>query len=147
MRFACDSMLGKLAKYLRMLGFDTVYVKQPGQIEEYATQEDPPYFLTRRSKEVPYSRTVRLRSEHVREQLQELRQMIKGSFDPEKALARCITCNLPLTPVRKEDIEHLVPEFVFHSYTVFMACSGCRRVYWAGTHAARMSELIKEVTS
>ncbi len=145
MRFACDVMLGKLAKYLRIFGFDTVYLRNMNLLEDYARQEDPPYFITRRKQTLPYNRTIHVNSEDAPQQLKELWERIKSSFDPEKALARCIYCNLLLLDVDKEAIEHRVPEFVFHSYTVFKLCPGCKRVYWAGTHTERMKQLIEEM--
>ena len=80
------------------------------------------------------------------EQLKEIRGLIKPVTDPDRVLTRCVNCNLPLVDVRKEMIEHRVPEFVFHTYNAFKICPRCQRVYWAGTHAEHMAELIEEVT-
>jgi uncharacterized protein len=145
MRFICDVMLGKLAKYLRIFGFDAVYLTDPAILKDYARQDDPPYFLTRRRENLGYSTTMHIKSENVREQLNELRGLIKGFIDPEKVLTRCINCNLTLSTVEKEAIEHRVPEFVFHKYNVFKMCPRCQRVYWAGTHAEHLAKLIQEV--
>ena len=147
MKFVCDAMLGKLAKYLRILGFDAVYLRNPGALDHYGRGDNPPYFLTRRAKTFAYKRTLYLKGEHVREQLQELRELIKPFFDPDKVLTRCINCNLILTSVEKESIEHRVPEFVFHTYNAFKICPQCQRVYWAGTHTQHMAQLIEEVTT
>jgi uncharacterized protein len=145
MKFVCDVMLGKLAKYLRILGFDAAYLKSENLLDRY-THEDPrPYFLTRRQKIFPYPRTIYVRSEHVREQIKELRELIKPCSDPKKFMKRCINCNVPLVEVEKEAIEHLVPEFVFHAYSLFMVCPQCSRVYWAGTHTQHMAELIEDL--
>ena len=146
MRFACDVMLGKLAKYLRILGFDAVYLKKVDLLDHYEREDDPPYFLTRRRKAFAYEKTIYIKTENVQEQLKELRDLIKPFVDPDKVLARCINCNLPLAYVKKETIEHRLPEFVFHTYNAFKICPHCQRVYWAGTHTEHMAELIKEVT-
>jgi len=146
MRFACDVMLGKLAKYLRILGFDAVYLGNVNQLDRYEQQNDPRYFLTRRRKAGAYEMTIHISAENVRDQLKELKELIKPYVDPENVLARCINCNLPLGDVEKETIEHRVPEFVFHTYNTFKICPHCQRVYWAGTHTEHMAELIKEVT-
>jgi uncharacterized protein len=147
MRFACDVMLGKLAKYLRILGFDATYPLVDVALSELYDQEDPRVFLTRRRKAFAYERTVYIRLENVREQLKEVKELIKPFIDPDKVLSRCINCNVLLTDVEKETIEHRVPEFVFHTYTAFKVCPRCDRVYWAGTHANHMSQLIEEITS
>jgi uncharacterized protein with PIN domain len=146
-------MLGKLAKYLRILGFDAVYLRSVTFLERYIGEDSlrddheyqPPYFLTRRQKMFPYPRTIRLRSEHVREQLKELSELIKATNRHQKFLTRCINCNVPLADVEKETIEHRVPEFVFHTYNVFRMCPECKRIYWAGTHTQRMAELMEDL--
>jgi uncharacterized protein len=146
MRFACDVMLGKLARYLRILGFDAAYV--PGNIDlsGLRDQENPRLFLTRRRKAVVSENTLYIRAENVREQLKELKGLIRPLIDPDKLLGRCIDCNVPLADVKKEVIEHRVPEFVFHTYNAFKICPRCDRVYWAGTHAKQMSQLMEEMT-
>lgn len=147
MRFACDVMLGKLAKYLRILGFDATYPLGDVAHSDSYDQEDPRVFLTRRRKVSAYERTVYIKVENVREQLKELKELIKPFIDPDKVLSRCINCNVLLADVKKETIEHRVPEFVFHTYNAFKVCPRCDRVYWAGTHANHMSQLIEEITS
>ena len=147
MRFVCDIMLGKLAKYLRILGFDAVYLRNLSLLDDDKGGDGPRYFLTRRAKTIAYQRTIYLKDEQVREQLKELRQLIKPFVDPDKVLTRCINCNLPLVGVEKESIEHRVPEFVFHTYNEFKVCPQCQRVYWAGTHTERMAQLVEEVTT
>jgi uncharacterized protein len=146
MKFACDVMLGKLARYLRILGFDAAYLTANADLSDLHHQEDPRLFLTRRRKAFPYARSIRIRSEYVREQIKELRELIKPLVDPDKVLSRCIDCNAPLADVKKETIEHRLPEFVFHTYDAFKVCPLCDRVYWAGTHAKHMSQLMKEMT-
>ena len=146
MRFVCDVMLGKLAKYLRILGFDAAYLENINLFDQYKQENDPRYFLTRRKKAFPYERTIHVRAENVYKQLKEIRELIKPVTDPEKVLTRCVNCNLPLVDARKEMIEHRVPEFVLHTYNTFKICPRCQRVYWAGTHAEHMTELIEEVT-
>jgi len=147
MRFACDVMLGKLAKYLRILGFDATYPLGDVALSDLYDQKDPRVFLTRRRKTFAYERTVHIRLENVHEQLKELKELIKPFVDPDKVLSRCINCNVLLADVEKQTIEHRVPEFVFHTYNVFKVCPSCDRVYWAGTHANHMSQLIEEITS
>jgi len=145
MRFACDVMLGKLAKYLRILGFDAVYLRNIDSLERYARDDDPPWFLTRRSKAIAYEKTTYIKSENVWEQVREISELVKPFISPDTTLGRCINCNLPLVDVEKEMIEHRVPEFVFHTYNAFKMCPQCQRVYWAGTHTEKMAQLIAEV--
>ncbi len=147
MRFACDVMLGKLAKYLRILGFDTVYLRHLKTLERFGDEDEPRYFLTRRRRPVGYDRTICIGAETVRAQLAELKPTIRNAIDLKRVLSRCIGCNVLLEDVEKESIEHLVPEFVYHSYQGFKRCPSCGRVYWQGTHTTQMSALIEEMTS
>ncbi len=103
--------------------------------------------MTRRRKVFVSERTIYIRAENVREQLKELKGLIKPFIDPDKVLGRCINCNVLLADVKKETIEHRVPEFVFHTYNAFKVCPRCDRVYWAGTHAKYMSQLMEEITN
>jgi len=139
-------MLGKLAKYLRILGFDAKCLRNVNLLDHLGREDDPRYFLTRRRKAFAYARTINIKAEDVRGQLKELRELIKPFVASDKILARCINCNVLLVDVEKGAIEHRVPEFVFHTYDAFKICPHCQRVYWAGTHTKHMAELIEEVT-
>ncbi len=101
MKFVCDAMLGKLAKYLRILGLDAEYTKDLKILKQYMGQPDVPYLLTRTTKKITYERTIFLRSDKVREQLLEIREIIRPFVDPDKIMNRCIECNVELMDVEK----------------------------------------------
>jgi uncharacterized protein with PIN domain len=145
MRFVCDAMLGKLSKYLRLLGFDAVYARTQASLDHYLNRDQDRLLLTRRKSISAPSRTVRIQSQNAREQLHELRGMIKSSFKSEAILSRCMECNMELRDTDRADIEPFVPEFVFHHYTEFKVCPSCKKVYWAGSHAKGMEELVTEI--
>jgi len=145
MKFICDAMLGKLAKYLRILGLDAVYTKDLKILEHYKGKTDAPYFLTRTTKKGGYERTIVIRSDKVREQLHEIRGLIRPFIDSAKIMNRCIECNIELVDVQKKHIEQKVPEFVYHQYGQFKECPRCGKVYWEGSHTTGMTELIREI--
>jgi hypothetical protein len=147
MRFICDVMLGKLAKYLRLLGFDTIYAASPSALEAYRALPDDRVFLTRRKGASGFPRTVLLASERTRVQLTELGPLIRAEKSRERALHRCIECNVELVEADRTEIESRVPEFVFHTYRAFKICPSCARVYWEGSHVKGMESLIKEILS
>lgn len=139
MTFVCDAMLGKLARYLRMLGIDAPYIKNVSHLESYKNDLKKPVFLTRRSiGSVQYDTCISIRSEHIEGQLSELRDLIKPFIHKDMPMSRCIRCNTPLDDVKKIEIEQLVPEYVFHHYEKFSICPSCRKVYWQGSHAEHM---------
>ena len=143
MRFICDSMLGKLAKYLRMLGFDAVYARSDAGLERYGREADDRILLTRRTKAKGFAKTIVIRSESVREQLKEIRGVIQSSLGSESVLNRCLECNAELVVADKKEIESLVPEFIYHHYASFKQCPSCTRVYWEGSHAKGMDQLLR----
>ncbi len=145
MNFVCDVMLGKLAKYLRVLGFDTIYIRRPEALEDFKRAKSERFFLTRRKRETGYRKTVHINSELPLQQLRELKGLIRPYVKDGAVLNRCIECNEELVDVEKADVEPLVPEFVFHAYERFRMCPSCGKVYWEGSHAASMSALIKEI--
>ncbi|OPY79921.1 MAG: hypothetical protein A4E65_01700 [Syntrophorhabdus sp. PtaU1.Bin153] len=145
MKFICDAMLGKLAKYLRILGLDAEYTAGPAILDRYKLEPEPPYFLTKRLKGVTYPKTVFIRSGKAKDQLLEVKEVIRRFINREKIMNRCIECNVELADIGKADIEQYVPEFVFHHYSTFRICPHCRKVYWEGSHAAHMGDLINEI--
>jgi uncharacterized protein len=144
-RFLCDVMLGKLARYLRLLGLDAVYLRDLSALKSMSQTEEPFVFITRRTKPVGDVPVVVLHSELTRQQLGELKGFLKPLIDPSKVLNRCIECNVLLEHADKDDVEHRVPEFVFHHYRNFKRCLLCGRIYWEGSHAQHMSGLVKEL--
>ena len=147
MRFLCDAMLGKLAKYLRLLGFDAAYAATPSALDRARKDAVDLVFLTRRKAASGLPHTVVLASDAAREQLKELAPLIKQEIRRERVLNRCIECNQELVATERSEVEFLVPEFVFHTYRTFKKCPSCERIYWEGSHAKGMEDLIKEVLS
>ena len=88
---------------------------------------------------------VCIKSDKVREQLCEIREIIRPFIDPGKIMNRCIECNVELIDVEKNDIEQKVPEFVFHQYPRFRSCPKCGKVYWEGSHTTGMAQLVREI--
>lgn len=145
MKFICDAMLGKLSKYLRILGLDAEYVNNLDNLRHYTGQPDAPYFLTRTTRRMTYERIIFIRSDRVREQLHEIKGIIRPFIDPDKIMNRCIECNVELINVQKKHIEQKVPEFVFHQYGQFRECPECGKVYWEGSHTTGMKHLIQGI--
>lgn len=144
-RFILDAHLGKLAKYLRMLGFDTLYRNDFGdeEIIDIAAAESR-IILTRdklllTSPRVSHGYYVRATEKH--EQLIEVVKKF-DLYSQFRSFTRCMTCNADLEPKTKEEIESKInPETarVFHE---FYYCPTCDKVFWKGSHFERMERLI-----
>jgi len=145
MIFVCDVMLGKLARYLRMLGLDARYVRQGDDIASFQIQSEGSLFLTKKKGGASNWRTVVINADDPKSQLLEIRKYIKKHLNRSTQMSRCLDCNALLADIRKEDIEQLVPEYVFHHHEHFKTCPSCGKVYWEGSHAVEMRAWIDKI--
>ena len=134
-RFAADFMVGGLAKWLRLLGFDTAFLRegplppQPGRI-----------LLTKRSTRPhqprldAWEQVHRLTANDTRGQVAEVIRTYRISRTELKPLTLCSVCNLMLEPLPPVQAASRIPPYVLATQTRFMLCPSCRRIYWAGTH-------------
>ncbi len=147
MKFICDDMLGKLAKHLRALGFDTYFEKdiQDHQLLRKALEENR-VVVTRDRKLVQVKtipQYVLIWSDQPLAQLEELLQKLSVSPDQENVFSRCMECNTILKRVEKEKVKDKVYPYVYQTQENFWHCSNCDKIYWAGTHIQRMKEKLK----
>ena len=140
MRFICDSTLGKLTKYLRILGFDTISINNLDILNKYKNLADPPLLFTKRIKIISYQPTIFIQTNKIQEQIKEIENIIKPYINGKDFMTRCIECNTLLEFVQKEDIEACVPEYIYHHHEEFKVCPSCKKVYWEGTHAEQMKK-------
>lgn len=139
-RFIADAMLGRLARWLRILGYDTAYEKAitDERLIERALREDR--WLLTRDRRLVLRKLLRGRhtligSDHVEEQLRQLHRDLKLDLDMNRRRDyRCADCNAVLVSIPRDEAALLVPPFVARQYQEFLQCSQCRRVFWPGTH-------------
>ncbi len=149
MKFLVDRMLGKLAKGLRMVGYDAVYYQGQDlqQLIQWARCEER-VILTRNTKLIPKrpeDRIVRVVDDHPSRQLRELIQTGLIALSREKLFSRCLLCNVSLTEIRRSDAEGKVPDFIYYSHDLFFQCPQCKRIYWKGSHQGNMQRRIEEL--
>jgi uncharacterized protein with PIN domain len=147
-KFILDAHLGKLAKYLRMLGFDTLYRNdfEDPEIIDISIKEKR-IILTRdrlllESKRISHGYFVRSTEKH--EQLKEMVQKF-DLISQFKSFTRCMTCNTKLIPKPKKEMTPEVPPDVAANFELFYYCPSCRKVYWKGSHFKRMEDLIRGI--
>ena len=147
-RFILDAHLGKLARYLRMVGFDTLYKNDfEDAVIVQISQDENRIILTRdkallRSPKIKHGYYVR--SIHPKPQFIEV---IK-KFDLTSQLqpfSRCITCNHPIEKISKTRIREKVPDDTFQQFHDFFVCKRCDKVYWEGSHYERMQSFIHSI--
>jgi uncharacterized protein with PIN domain len=147
MKLLCDHMLGSLAKWLRIFGFDTIYpdatmnddlVLQIAQREKRLLISRDKELLIRAKKTL-----VPVLEIHTTDLTEQLQQVLKEiPLDEKKILTRCTLCNTPLQSIVKEAIKEKIPEKVFQTRNEFWVCPSCSKYYWMGTHYENMREKI-----
>ncbi len=147
LKFAVDRMLGRLARWLRVLGFDVIYgphLSGYGLIR--AARKESRLILTRdrRLKQKQPPKFILIESDSYPEQL---RQVIRecGLIVGTALFTRCLECNAVLQPRLKESVEPMVPPYVFVTQENFSWCPKCRRVYWPATHHQRMVDELRKI--
>ena len=149
-RFVADVHLGTLARFLRLLGFDTRYGNDLSD-EELAqlTSRQRRILLTRDVGLLKRKAVVRgqwLRSRDPEQQLEELVEALdlRRAFRP---FTRCMMCNGVLAVIARTKVSELVPPRVYRRLRSFKQCRDCARVYWRGTHYLRLQRLVQQMRS
>jgi uncharacterized protein with PIN domain len=149
MKFIVDRTLGKLAKELRMLGFDTIYFRSDDTHQLFhLAREEGRTILTRNTKLLPKrpeDRVITITEDKPSLQIKELIQEGHISVEKDNLFSRCLLCNAILDDITREKAEGKVPDFIFHQQKAFYQCPQCGRIYWPGTHHKNMETKLKEL--
>ncbi len=139
-------MLGSLAKWLRILGYDTKYVKNVSdeKIIEIAEKEGR-IVLTRDKLLARKSKGIYINERDVEEQLKKVIESLNLDIEEEKILTRCTICNIKVTKIDKDKVKGKVPEYVWNNNEDFWICPSCKRIYWIGSHWNKMEEVIQKL--
>jgi uncharacterized protein with PIN domain len=146
MRYLADSMLGKLAKWLRVMGYDTHYQRSYRADTIDQLVKDGRRLLSRHKETVDhYGDAILLNSHHVEGQLAELKEFVPLSPDQSKLFSRCLICNVLLEKAALNDARENVPVYVFFQNTgKIRYCPSCKRYYWPGSHRTKMVRQLEE---
>ncbi|NPV07162.1 MAG: hypothetical protein HPY83_04255 [Anaerolineae bacterium] len=134
-RFIADAMLGRLARWLRFAGYDTVYDTSLDDGELARLARETGRVLLTRDRELAGRRGITaylVSSEQIQEQVAEVLRAF-GKTGPVSP-PRCAVCNGLLADAERESVQGKVPPHVWSDQAAFRVCRGCGRVYWGGTH-------------
>jgi len=146
MKFIADMMLGRLARWLRLYGHDTLYgIEDDEEIIETAKRENRVILtkdvaLARRAERLGVN-VFLLRSNSLEDQVAELKRLGVEFGELFPANARCPKCNGPIKAVPKEAVRERVPPKVYERYDEFYVCQNCGQIYWPGRQWEEMLKI------
>jgi uncharacterized protein with PIN domain len=151
-RFIADNNVGKLARWLRLIGYNTLLFKQKndGQMIKTALTEDrviltkDSQFMKRRLVTSGRLKAIHIKQDDPKLQVQEVVQTLNLNYH-FKPLSLCLECNQVLIARGKEEVKNLVPAHVFETQTQYTECPVCHRIYWQGTHWQAMIKKLQDL--
>jgi len=151
-KFIADVMLGKLSKWLRILGFDTLYYRdlENDKLISLAIKENR-HILTRKTclknRNDVKEKLIFIKDNDSMKQLREVIEHLKLEICPHHLFTRCLSCNQKLQALSPELIWDRVPEYVYTTEKSFSVCPLCKKIFWKGTHFKNMQQKIKKIFS
>ena len=133
-----DSMLGRLATWLRILGYDAPLLERPPAFA-------PPgaWLLTRRQRLAGRPGVLLVRHDRLEDQLGQVLRELGLRPDPAGWFSRCLGCNRVVEPLARQAAQGLVPDYTLATAEGFTRCPQCGQVYWPGSHSQRARERIQ----
>ncbi len=148
-------MLGRLARWLRLLGYDTLYYPHiEDRVILRIAREENRTLLTRDTRLVKVrglEHFLLLEENNPFKQLKsvvetfKLRVSDKDSGEGNVPLSRCLICNSVLSIVQRDEVKNAVPEYVYQTSDIFKKCSKCGKLYWKGTHPEKFRRKLSEI--
>lgn len=149
LKFIVDENVGKLAKWLRLMGYDTVYFSgDDSEMVATALRENriiltrDTAIVRRRLATTGRLRVVLLTTEDAEQQIGQVIGAL-GLGCRFRPFSLCLECNRPLEERSKEEVKGRVPPYVFRTQEQYMECPACHRIYWRGTHWAAMTRKLE----
>lgn len=146
--FAAEQTLGKLAKWLRLLGFDTLYEPEITVERFIEMLENDRIALTRTQqtkKQLVSRKHIFIESDHLEKQLNQVVRELGLTFADTRPFSRCLQCNTMIIAAEKDSVWGRVPDYIFETHNHFQQCSQCDRIYWPGSHTQRSLEKIRSL--
>jgi len=150
MKLLCDQMLGTLAKWLRILGFDTYYANSKISDKELLdiAKKENRIIISRDKGFVNSARKQNVESIEIADTDldEQLKQVLKHvTINKKLILSRCTICNSKIKNIKKGEVKGKVPKRVYENNDSFWYCSTCKKYYWTGSHYDKITEKIKEL--
>jgi len=149
MKFLASRELGRLAKWLRILGFDAAYFREDNKSSFVITALREDRVVLTRNKILLKDKALKslfIKSEILDEQIKQVLQACEINFSDCEMFTRCIICNEELNDIEKKEAMPKVPKYVYETQNEFCQCPKCERIYWQGTHWGNVQEILEKVS-
>jgi len=149
MKFIADENVGKLCKWLRILGYDVSYYSpiEDAELIRKAVRENRT-ILTRDSGIPKWNMAkscLLLESSNPTEQLKQVVEHFNLAVSKELIFTRCTECNVPVVHVSKSNLKSKVPPYVYKTHEEFAQCPSCGKVYWRGSHYENVLKRLSDI--
>lgn len=148
MKFIADCMLGRLSRWLRVLGLDVVYSPHLDDRELMSINSTQERILLTRDRELARKtspQSLLIESEKWEEQVAQVIDHFH-LLDKSRPFTRCVVCNTVLSPMPREEAGKMIPQRIYEREEKFRRCFSCGRIFWKGSHYRRMNEKIVSIT-
>ena len=149
--FLADCMLGRLARWLRILGYDTVYFRQITDKELLAYHHGSGRILLTRdtalSRSPELGAYLFIRDDNWQAQLRQVLETLDLTVVLTRMFTLCADCNQALQVLRPAEVHGKVPDFVAATQKEFRGCASCGRIYWPGSHRRHVLKVLKGIAS
>jgi hypothetical protein len=153
-KFFVDAMLGKLAKKLRLLGYDTFYSSKVFDDEIIImTKEQERILLTKDSLLAKLAQRNNIKTVNISEddelgQFRQINEKVSFSrFSIEGKISRCSICNGKLSHIYSDRVIGKVPDGVINNFKEFWECNGCKKIYWERTHTKNLQKFVLQLNN
>ena len=150
-KFIVDCNVGKLAKWLRLMGYDTRFFNGNSDSQLIAIAQAEGRVILSRDTQIMKRRVItsgKLKAVLIQRDEPELQmQQVIDALDLDcrfKPFTICLECNQVLVERNKDKVKDLVPPYVFQTQNQYMECPACHRIYWRGTHWQAMTKTLKK---
>lgn len=149
-----DNNAGKLARWLRAAGYDSLYFRDGSDNEMLKrAQAENRILLTRDTRIIKRKvaaagivKVILLKDDAPEKQLRQVVNALNLGY-LHKPFSLCLECNLPLVERKLEEVRDMVPPYVFKTQRRYFQCPSCRRIYWGGSHKHAMEQTLRRLAS
>ncbi len=145
-KFRVDRLLGKLLKWLRLLGYDAIPDDSPKNgILAYASRQGDRIWITHAKLISPVEGIIQIKSKNPIDQLRQVISTLGIQHHTLKPFTRCSDCNAELTTVAREKLQGKIPDYIWQTHHQFRFCDVCQKIFWPGSHVDKHRKIIEQL--